>query len=126
MRMIKHAKQLTLGEFIAKLKSCPQDVWVEFDFCSFVPDGCDSYRGYYEDLALGFRESDSEELTVAQLLEEMQEANGREFSGWKGGEFEMGDSTPLWVANRGDATGTAVTGVKSYHYKVVIKTRYVD
>lgn len=49
-------KQLTLGEFIFLLDRINKGATVRFDFERFVPTTIDSYRGYYEQLALGFKE----------------------------------------------------------------------
>jgi hypothetical protein len=59
----------------------------------------DSYRGYYADLA--FSPSDEPRI-VAGLLAECRAAVGETFVGYKGGEFLMGVTTPLWVAPWGE------------------------
>jgi len=56
-----------------------------------------SYRGYYNELAFEPRE----DITVEDMLRSAREAKGSTYTGWKGGEFEMGEHTPVWIAERG-------------------------
>lgn len=67
-----------------------------------------SYRGYYEDLA--FRPF-SEFCTRDQVLKECRRAMGAVFTGYKGGEFLMGETTCLWVAPYGYC-GHRLTGMQ--------------
>lgn len=57
-----------------------------------------SYRGYYVDLAF---EPTTELRTVAHVLASARSAMGKVFEGYKGGDFMMGESTPLWSATYG-------------------------
>lgn len=115
--------QLTLGQFIFLLSRVTPDAGVLYDFGSFVPVGIDSYRGYYDQLALGFAEY--KEVKASALLTACKDAIGATFTGWKGGDFNMGEQTPLWVANRGDAHGTAIVGIVDEDYRAIIETAYV-
>ena len=88
--------QMTLGKLIEALEGLNPERKV-------VGLGqLDSYRGYYEDLAFG---PDETPRTVGDLLAECKKAMGRYFTGYKGGEFLMGEDTPLWVSAYGDASG---------------------
>jgi hypothetical protein len=49
--------------------------------------------------------------TVAALLKETEAATGSVYSGWKGGEYVMTETTAIWVANPGDASGLALVGI---------------
>ena len=124
-------KQLTLGEFISKLKECSKDYkeqekTIRFDFCNFEPNGIDSYRGYYDQLALGYKENSfQQELKISQVLEYCEKAIGKTFTGWKGGEYVMDEDTPLWVANSGETGSTAIVGVID-SYEVIIQTAFID
>lgn len=57
-----------------------------------------SYRGYYYDLAF----EPEENVTVGQMLGAAKGAMGKTFTGYKGGEFTMGDYTDCWLATYGD------------------------
>lgn len=89
--------QLTLGALIARLDEEEDD--------SLPVRGLGmlrSYRGYYEDLAF---EPSTRAVTVHDVLTEARDAMGRYFEGYKGGEYLMGEHTPLWVSAYGDASG---------------------
>ena len=85
--------QMTLGKMIDVLEKLPPDM----DMANLTSPH--SYRGYYCDLAF---ENPNSSQKVGVVLEECKLAMGRTFCGWKGGEFMMGDSTPVWIAERGD------------------------
>lgn len=123
-----NAQPITLGELIAALGKAKADQPVLFDFCDLAPCGVDSYRGYYDHLAIGHKvQSHTEPVVVAQILAELTLANGSYFTGYKGGEFRMGPSTPVWVANYGRSHATAVTGVFAPEFgPVIITTGYCE
>ena len=85
-------EQMTLGGVIDRLSSLPQETVI-----SGLGE-LDSYRGYYCDLAF---DPNGKEKTAAQLLKECKAAMGAVFTGYKGGEYQMGKLTPLWVASYG-------------------------
>lgn len=85
--------QMTLGEIIDYLEEQPKDRLVKGlgYLCS--------YRGYYCDLA--FAPTNNETVTVESLLGKCKDVMGRTFTGYKGGDYMMGENTPLWVAPYG-------------------------
>jgi hypothetical protein len=93
---------------------------------------CDGhpYRGFYSDLAIVPSETPISrrmpEYTVKVLLDRLRMAIGKEFTGYKGGEFVMQSHTPVWVSEYGCADGLAVKGVEERDGKVVILTEQVD
>jgi hypothetical protein len=117
-------RPIKLGELIKQLSTCNPDAQVRFDFGDLRPTILRSYRGYYDQLALDW---DAETVTtVADLLEECRQAVRKVYEGYKGGEFEMDESTPVWVSRYGRASGTAIKGVKDFEHYVVITTRYIE
>lgn len=119
--------QLTLEELKLALKKCDPTACVQYAFGGLSPTFFDSYRGDYSHLALGFRLPDGgRAMTVADLIAECEEADGATYEGYKGGDYQMTGSTPLWVANYGDATGTALIGVFDGGYIVRLETAYRD
>ena len=84
--------QMTLGQLIAALEATPSGDEVE-NLCELH-----SYRGYYSDLAF---ERGEGSRPASDLLAECREAMGRTFEGYKGGDYMMGENTPLWVADYG-------------------------
>jgi hypothetical protein len=59
-----------------------------------------SYRGYYDDVAF---EPAGEKMKVCDLIAICKSAIGKTFEGWKGGSFEMDETTPVWIAERGES-----------------------
>ena len=84
--------QMTLGKMIAALESMPEGAVV-----ANLQDA-HSFRGYYCDLAFEISEGTR---PAAELLAECKEAIGQVFIGYKGGDYVMGELTPVWVANYG-------------------------
>lgn len=116
---------ITLAELINILQVKKPDTAVYFDFCRFVPTKLDSYRGYYDQLALDFTQG--EENTVGNLLAECKSALGKTFHGYKGGEYRMGADTPIWVADHGQCYGTALTGYdEETTWALILTTRHID
>lgn len=64
-----------------------------------------SYRGYYECLAF----EPVMHTTVEAILDCAKGAVGATFEGYKGGDFEMGEWTDVYVARYGD-TGEPMSG----------------
>lgn len=117
-------RPLALGELIDLLKGEAQSDQVRFDFGGLTPRTLGSYCGYYEQLALGYDDKWQEPMTVGALLAELGGAVGHEYSGWKGGEYTMGRTTPVWAANSGEAPGTGIVGVRRDTY-VILETVYI-
>lgn len=101
MQAARAVTQMTLGKLIDRLKSLPQDLMI-----SGLGD-LSSYRGYYEDLAF---EPLDVEIPVSELLNECMGAMGRTYYGYKGGEYLMGENTPLWIAEYG-CCGVRLMGI---------------
>ena len=70
-----------------------------------------SYRGYYADLA--FQPGHHPMCLAGDVAEECAYAIGKTYGGYKGGDFEMGPDTPLWISDYGKADQKAVIGVRS-------------
>lgn len=127
--MKKHRQdQMTLGELIDALRHMPRNEVVIFDFGRFVPQELHSYRGYYEDLAIGYAQVEwAAEPKVANVLATLRAAVGKDFYGWKGGSYTIGSDTPVWVSTaEGDAGNTVIIGVEATDQAVVLKTGHAD
>ena len=105
---------MTLGQFIKELEKFNPDSIVTLEPLELYPTDFDSYRGYYCDLALGYTTRDGVENRpcVKDLLQKAKECIGKEFTGYKGGEFTMSEDTPLWISNYGEVAGTVIAEVK--------------
>lgn len=129
MRIMSASKQLTLGEIITKIEHLishmDDDVdlnerAVRFDFEYVRPAFFDSWRGIYKELALGFS-IDGEDVTINKFLAMCKECLGKEFTGYKGGDFTMHKNSPVWVANYGNSGETGIVGVK-FDYWLILET----
>lgn len=83
---------MTLGELIAFLEKRDPEQKVPLGF-----GNPHSYRGYYDELAFEIQA----DTTVGEMLEAAREALGTTYTGWKGGDFTMGEYTPVWLAEEG-------------------------
>lgn len=125
---------MNLGDLIKRLEACDLEADLRYDFCDLIPTTkVQSYRGFYEQLAIGFVDprvdyesgkGEYKSIKVGDLLPKLKEAIGKTFTGYKGGEFEMNQYTPVWVANYGHCHGTKIVGVINHSYVVIIETRY--
>lgn len=55
-----------------------------------------SYRGYYDDLAF---EPIKKESKVSDILKVVRDCVGQTFTGYKGGDFTMDESSTIWIAH---------------------------
>lgn len=130
---MKTSPQLTLGELILKLepivaaqkaKKENDEATVRFDFAYFHPTVLSSWRGSYRELALEFSD-EGEAPKVSEFLKKLKEAVGKTYEGYKGGDFVMGKTTPLWVANYGDSNEVGVVGVLDRGWVVILETKFL-
>ena len=136
-------KQLNLGDLIYLLELAGEhdseggQKQVEFDFPSMTPKGFSSYRGLYTDLAIGYKDyeltkygKDADELLeqakAGNFIKELKATIGKQFTGYKGGEYTMNPRTPLWIANYGKSTGIAPYGVYVESHWITILTGLED
>ena len=82
-----------------------------------------SYRGYYSDLA--FEDGDTAPSAKA-FAEQCKAAIGSEYEGYKGGDFKMADSTPLWRSGYGTASGIAIISAVIRDNDLILITKQVD
>lgn len=124
--VLKTSPQLTLGEIILKLEAIKdKEKDILFDFCQLRPISLRSWRGDYSELAFGFDE-EHPYPKVKDVLQWCKDAVGKTFQGYKGGDFTMGKSTPVWVANYGNSGDTGVLDIFDDAYSVYIITGRCD
>jgi len=127
--------QLTLGELILKLEAIPdKKLPVIFDGRKYFPTGIDSWRGSYCELAINYSTT-SVHMTVKGFLNILRNTVGRILIGYKGGDFMMGKTTPVWVSNYGESWGfksdgdihsQAVTNIFKAKGYIVIRTKAIE
>jgi len=121
--MKEYLDQWTLGQLIDALEAVGDKANAcRFDFCHAVPGKLDSYRGYYEDLALGWEpQTNYPEPTVAHVLDTLKKQIGTTVHGYKGGDYVVSRDQTVYVANYGETGSTGIVGVDST-YTTVIRT----
>lgn len=117
---------ISLGRLIRLLECEPPDNTVRFDFGGFIPRKVNSYRGYYDHLAIGYDEDYSNQPVVRDLLAELRSAIGKTFQGYKGGDYRMDERTPVWVGNYGHCSNTAIVGIADCNWTTVFQTAWED
>ncbi len=70
-----------------------------------------SYRGYYECLAMAPNETRS--MSICEFYNVLADQIGKTYTGYKGGEYKMTESTEFYCANYGEC-GNSVAGVEPY------------
>ena len=135
--MVRHDEEgrgvTTLGQLAANLAAYPDDAPVKLNGES--PTSIDSYRGYYEHLAIStsrvvapptrstalrsqpsdWSDADTERVligsraTVADVIQALDLCIGATFMGYKGGDFTMDGGTLMFAAPWG-STGMGITG----------------
>lgn len=157
---MKTSKQLILCELISKLESVNQELPIVFDDSDHVPTAIGSWRGAYGELAICYESDDSfntDEIEheddeyghsykqqetnlpkipkVKDLLDMLKLISGKSFTGYKGGNFEMGKTTPVWVANYGTSNGyksnddcwtQAIVDIQENDINVIIVTELIE
>jgi hypothetical protein len=83
---------MRLGEVIAMLERADKNLVLLWGF-----GAPHSYRGYYDQLAF----TPQTGCAVESMLKHALSAKGCTFHGYKGGEYLMDSSTPVWIANHG-------------------------
>lgn len=138
---MKTSPQLTLSELILKLEHIEdKNKPVIFDK-RYFPVDIDSWRGSYRELALEYADTrdtltyTGEKLTVGELLKKLKATIGATLYGYKGGEFLMGKTTPVWVAQYGESGGfthegdiwtQAVVNISEQEQAVILETRNIE
>lgn len=110
---------MRLGDLIDTLETMPHDAPVRFDDGRNPTKLC-SWRGIYAELTLD--SGAPEPPKVRELLEDARAADGKEFQGYKGGDFVMTRHTPVWADGWGEYIAIGISGIVRENGYVVIKT----
>lgn len=107
---------MRLKNWIDALGDMPPDAEVVFDDGSPVGE-LTSWRGVYAQLSLP---TGRRPQTVSAALADAQAADGGTFTGYKGGDYVMSLSTPVWADDYGTCPGFAPSSVAYVAGKVVV------
>lgn len=122
-RMTRGNYHLTLGQAIQQLSTTDPNLPVRFDNGD-SPGKAMSYRGYYSDLAIS-PESHVDPVSVSEFLATLKGALNKTFTGYKGGDFTMGEDAPLWCADY-SMLGLAIMDLQVDDKGVTILTKDID
>lgn len=131
-REIRSGYHLTLGGLIQTLENVPPEILVSFDWNDQSPRSLESYRGYYSDLAF---EWGNHPITAGQVLTLCRYVLGMTLTGYKGGEFLMDATTPLWASEYGERSGLAIVDITTLFAghdaridrdAIVLRTKQID
>lgn len=111
---------MNIGTLISLLERCPSTARVKFGFSGFAPTTVSSWRGVYAEAAIEYKQH--HEITVAQLIAELNKATMNTYHGYKGGEYTYHIHTPIHVDNWGEWTGTEITAVQIVDDDVILIT----
>lgn len=116
---------MKLGDLIDTLTFFDPTMPVRFD-CAEKIGSFASWRGDYAQLTL--TPSSNWDMrkpalhTVGDLLDAAKAADGATFHGYKGGDYMMGRTTPLWADEWGEYTARGIIGVIVDDGTVVLTT----
>lgn len=92
---------MRLGELIERLKQEPSGNVIKNGFGKSM-----SYRGDYYQIAF----EPAANVTIGYMLQEAENAIGRTYTGYKGGDFIMDEYVDVYLANYGN-TGDEISGI---------------
>lgn len=118
---------MNIGEMLSALKGMDGGKKVQFTFGEpCMPSSIHSWRGSYDEAAIGFERSHimEDDITVKGFIDMIEDAMSRTHYGYKGGEYEFGPNTPVWVAEPSWPGNCAVCGVTDRGWMVTIDTEY--
>jgi hypothetical protein len=136
--VMKTSPQLTLGELILKVQAISsKEKPVVFDFDEkLTPERGSCWRGSYCELAINFRSG--EPIDGAAFLKMLEDEIGATHKGYKGGDFTMGKTTPVWAAEdygtsyipgykgSSEYISAGIVNVKETAEKIIIETTPID
>lgn len=108
---VENANNLTIGSLLEHLESLDKTKKLRLSTGEFLnlSGEFDSYRGYYEDLAIEKRVSKVSQAasTVCDLKNVLYDALDQgEMCGYKGGTYSIDESTLVWFGNYGTTSGS--------------------
>lgn len=128
---------LNIGDLLEKLKAFQltadrdEELNVVFDFAHMVPNlEFNSYRGYYEDVAIGYHQNNNfkwKSVGLDEFIVFVEGLLGQEWTGYKGGEFMGQPHTSVWVALEDSAcTGCYIKDVRRKYHNIILETSVDD
>lgn len=124
---MKTSPQLMLGELLILLEQVSnKKLPVKFS-SGKKPTKLSSWRGSYREIAFQYDDSaDSPCPSVEDIINQIKNSIGSKFEGYKGGEFLMGKTTPVWVSQWGQSSREAPVSVSCTDEMVTIETKEIE
>jgi hypothetical protein len=116
---------MKLGELIKAIERVSADRCVYIEPYGLTPGWFSSYRGYYDQLALGYR-TGHDRVNAGELLALARAACGDTFEGYKGGSYRMDADTEVWLSNYGETSGVSLARVEITDWCVYLHGEKVD
>lgn len=88
-------EQFSLGEIQEQLYEFYSERIVRFVGTELSPCGASCYRGSYDELAINYS---TDKINVGQFSSMLKDILSKTYIGYKGGEYKMYDTTPVWAA----------------------------
>ena len=118
---------MTVGEVLDALATADVGAPVYFDFGGCVPTTVHSWRGSYDEPALGWEPPNGVDMTVIELIVELEKCtDGHEYTGYKGGEYAYNRHNTLHIDNYGRYTNTELVTVEVNSWCVYLITQKED
>ena len=122
---------MRLGQIIAELRHVDPILPVRIEPYHLYVKKLRSYRGYYDQLALGYTTElgvlscslRKMLMTVDALLDDCRAAVGATFEGYKGGSYKMDEDTEVWISNYGEASDVVLDRIVVRDYGVSLYGR---
>ena len=118
---------MSANDIIEKLKefeSTNKLVVIEMNNEIYTSDfNADSWRGSYSLPAIGYNYDDSG-VSIETAIDNLNEVNGMEVTGYKGGEYQLAADDPIFVANYGESNNcTAIVDIVEIENYIVCLTK---
>ena len=82
---------------------------------------CYSWRGSYDLPAAGYVEDSS--FSVQTIIDNILASDGKEVTGWKGGDFTLSMNDIIYIANQGTSNNeTAIVGITESDDYIILET----
>jgi hypothetical protein len=117
------AGNLTIGKILDKINGFDGKETFALTNNKYLTGEFDSYRGYYEDLALEYHEEDTGFNTIEQLKRLLNNAlQAKKMYGYKGGGFSITKDTLVWVANYSHL-GEMIIDIQKINDSIIVITK---
>lgn len=120
----QNAANLTIGEMLDKLGQFEDNEKVVFSNGKYFNGEFDSYRGYYEDMYIGYDNEDKGLNTVGSLKTTLNlalEQGG--MTGYKGGEYPITEDTLIWFSCYGSSGDDMIIDIQKLGDTIYIITK---